>query len=67
MMELYLNKPGDLVLREANALPEVKKGEVKLKVTYGGICGSDLKVYKGLISLSFIKDSMMHSAATLLK
>lgn len=49
-MELYLNKPDDLVLREANALPEVKKGEVKLKVTYGGICGSDLKVYKGLIS-----------------
>ncbi|SPF53995.1 Alcohol dehydrogenase GroES domain protein [Candidatus Desulfosporosinus infrequens] len=50
MFELYLNQPGDLVLREANALPAAKKDEVKLKIIYGGICGSDLKVYKGLIS-----------------
>ena len=50
MLELYLNKVSDLVLREAKALPPVKKDEVKLKIVYGGICGSDLKVYKGLIS-----------------
>ena len=48
--ELYLNKPNDLVLREAKALPPVKNNEVKLKIIFGGICGSDLKVYKGLIS-----------------
>jgi L-iditol 2-dehydrogenase len=50
MLELYLNNPSDLVLREAKALPPVAEDEVKLKIVYGGICGSDLKVYKGLIS-----------------
>jgi len=50
MLELYLNQPGELVLREAKALPAIKKNEVKIKVVYGGICGSDLKVYKGLIT-----------------
>lgn len=50
IFELYLNEPYDLVLREVAALPPVKNNEVKVKVIYGGICGSDLKVYKGGIS-----------------
>ena len=45
-----MNKPNELVLREAKALSLTKKDEVKLKIVYGGICGSDIKVYKGLIS-----------------
>ncbi|HWR44528.1 zinc-dependent alcohol dehydrogenase [Sporomusa sp.] len=30
-------------------VPEVKENEVKIRVRYGGICGSDLRVYKGQI------------------
>jgi L-iditol 2-dehydrogenase len=48
MFELYLDKPTDLKMREAT-LPSLKDNEVRIKVRYGGICGSDLKVYKGLL------------------
>ena len=50
MQELYLAGPGDLQLREALALRELQAGEVRVKVIYGGICGSDLRVYKGTLS-----------------
>ncbi|RSL32161.1 sorbitol dehydrogenase [Salibacterium salarium] len=30
--------------------PELKAGNARMKVEYGGICGSDLSVYKGVIS-----------------
>ncbi|WP_027414675.1 zinc-dependent alcohol dehydrogenase [Aneurinibacillus terranovensis] len=47
MLELYLNKPGDLQLREGDSAPSLSNEEVKIKVIYGGICGSDLGVFKG--------------------
>lgn len=49
-VELYLAGPNALTLREAAPLLAPKDNEVKLKLIYGGICGSDLRVYKGLIS-----------------
>ena len=48
--ELYLESPHELKLREVEPLAAPKDHEVKIKVIYGGICGSDLKVYKGKIS-----------------
>jgi L-iditol 2-dehydrogenase len=49
MNELYLDKPGDLKMRESGPAPAPKGSEVKVKVIYGGICGSDLRVLRGTI------------------
>jgi L-iditol 2-dehydrogenase len=49
MYECYLEKPGDLKMRECIPAPAPKDNEVKVKVIYGGICGSDLRVFKGTI------------------
>lgn len=49
MQELYLEKPGDLTMREGGPAPAPKGNEVKVKVIYGGICGSDLRVFRGTI------------------
>jgi len=49
MHELYLEKPGDLRMRESGPIPLLKDNEVKLKVIYGGICGSDLRVFRGTV------------------
>ncbi|MCX5821753.1 MAG: alcohol dehydrogenase catalytic domain-containing protein [Deltaproteobacteria bacterium] len=49
MQELYLEKPGDLKMRESDPVPAPKDNEVKIKVIYGGICGSDLRVLRGTI------------------
>ncbi|MCX7780805.1 MAG: alcohol dehydrogenase catalytic domain-containing protein [Negativicutes bacterium] len=37
-------------MREMGPLPTLQEHEVKIRIAYGGICGSDLRVYKGLIS-----------------
>lgn len=50
MFELYLEKPGQLTLREVPSLPAPQNNEVKIKILYGGICGSDLRVYKGQLA-----------------
>ncbi len=50
MYELYLEKPNDLKMRESAPTPAPKDNEVKVRVIYGGICGSDLRVLKGSIS-----------------
>jgi L-iditol 2-dehydrogenase len=50
MFELYLEKPGDLKIKESESPPSPKDTEVKVKVIYGGICGSDLRVFRGTIS-----------------
>lgn len=50
MYELYLKKSDDLTLREVSALSAPQGNEVKVKAIYGGICGSDLRVYKGKMS-----------------
>lgn len=47
MEELYLKGPRALEMREAKPLPILKENEVKIRLIYGGICGSDLSVYKG--------------------
>lgn len=47
--ELYLEKPAQLKMRQAAKLPAPKSHEVKMRIIYGGICGSDLRVYKGSI------------------
>lgn len=46
MKAIYINAPGEVEIRDVN-LPERKKGEVLLKLLYGGICGSDLGSYRG--------------------
>jgi len=47
MWELYLNKPHDMELRKVERQPPLKDDEVKIRLIYGGICGSDLRVFKG--------------------
>jgi L-iditol 2-dehydrogenase len=49
MLGLYINKPGDLVLKELSSSSSLKEDEVRIKLIYGGICGSDIGVYKGKI------------------
>lgn len=50
MFELFLERPYDLKMKEMVSVPAPKDHEVKLRVLYGGICGSDLRVYKGNLS-----------------
>jgi L-iditol 2-dehydrogenase len=47
MIGLYMKNPGELELRELPSVSSVKDHEVKIKLIYGGICGSDVGVYKG--------------------
>lgn len=47
MDELYLEKPGQLKLRESARIDQLGDSEVLIKTIYGGICGSDIKVYGG--------------------
>lgn len=46
MKAIYIKAPGRVEIKEA-VMPVRKKGEVLLKVLYGGICGSDLGSYRG--------------------
>ncbi|WP_041075098.1 zinc-dependent alcohol dehydrogenase [Bacillus sp. OxB-1] len=50
MLELFIEKPLHLELRENSETRSLKDDEVRIKVKYGGICGSDLSVYKGKFS-----------------
>jgi len=49
MKALYLKEPGDLKMRESEPAPSPKDNEVKVQVIYGGICGSDLRVFRGTV------------------
>jgi L-iditol 2-dehydrogenase len=49
MFELYLEKPGHLSLKEIASVRSPKDHEARVKVIYGGICGSDLRVLRGTI------------------
>jgi len=49
MYELYLERPGDLKMRESASGPAPKGNEVRIRLIYGGICGSDLRVFRGSI------------------
>ena len=46
MKAIYINKPGEVEIREID-MPVRKPGEALLQVLYGGICGSDLGSYRG--------------------
>ena len=50
MFELIINKPGEMELREVPKSVLLEENEVKIKLIYGGICGSDLSVYKGRLA-----------------
>lgn len=46
MRAMYISAPGQVEFREIEK-PVREKGQVLLKLLYGGICGSDLGSYKG--------------------
>ncbi len=50
MLELHLKNPNELELRQVDELPFPQGDEVKIKLIYAGICGSDLGVYKGKLA-----------------
>jgi 2-desacetyl-2-hydroxyethyl bacteriochlorophyllide A dehydrogenase len=45
---MVLRAPSELVLDDV-ALPEVPAGHVLVRITHSGLCGTDLKIYKGAI------------------
>ncbi|MFD0828588.1 zinc-dependent alcohol dehydrogenase [Neobacillus sp. M.A.Huq-85] len=47
MLGLYLKNPGELELKDFFPITNLQDDEVKIKLIYGGICGSDVGVYKG--------------------
>jgi L-iditol 2-dehydrogenase len=49
LLELYLTNPHEMELRNASPLPSPEGDQVKIKLIYGGICGSDLKVLQGKV------------------
>lgn len=49
MVELILNKPRNLTLRSMEIQPPLNYDDVKVRLIYGGICGSDLGVFQGKI------------------
>jgi L-iditol 2-dehydrogenase len=50
MFELYLKNPKELELRESQPEENLLDSEVRIKLIYGGICGSDLKVFQGSLA-----------------
>jgi len=48
MKAMVLRAPSDLALSDV-ALPEVPAGHVLVRITHSGLCGTDLKIYKGAI------------------
>jgi L-iditol 2-dehydrogenase len=49
MLELYLEKPEQLSMRTVPPVQSLRKNETRVRVIYGGICGSDLRVLRGTI------------------
>lgn len=49
MHELYLEKPEHLSMRDAAPVHILKENEARVRLIYGGICGSDLRVFRGTI------------------
>jgi len=46
MKSVVIQQPGQLVITE-KPLPQPAAGEVRVKVAYAGICGSDVHIYHG--------------------
>ncbi len=49
MHELYLERPGHLTLRESAPVAFLEDNQVRVKISYGGICGSDIRVLQGTL------------------
>jgi L-iditol 2-dehydrogenase len=49
---MVLQAPSDLALDDV-ALPEVPAGHVLVRITHSGLCGTDLKIYKGAIPAEY--------------
>ncbi|MBT8345840.1 MAG: alcohol dehydrogenase catalytic domain-containing protein [Desulfofustis sp.] len=49
MRELYLERPRHLKMRESTPVDHLKDSEVRIKISYGGICGSDIRVLQGTL------------------
>jgi L-iditol 2-dehydrogenase len=49
MHELYLEKPEHISMRAAAPVQFLKENETRVRLIYGGICGSDLRVFRGTI------------------
>jgi L-iditol 2-dehydrogenase len=49
MHELYLEEPGHLTMRESAPAAPLQDSEVRVKIIYGGICGSDIRVLQGTL------------------
>src|SRR5690606_31047889 len=47
---LVINEPGELTLQEVPSKKQLQDNEVKIKTIYGGICGSDLSVFRGRLA-----------------
>lgn len=52
MKAMVLRAPSDLALADV-ALPEVPAGHVLVRITNSGLCGTDLKIYKGAIPAQY--------------
>ncbi len=52
MKAMVLRAPSDLALSDV-ALPEVPAGHVLVRITHSGLCGTDLKIYKGAIPAQY--------------
>ncbi len=49
---MVLRAPGDLA-RDDVALPKFPVGHVLVRITHSGLCGTDLKIYKGAIPVQY--------------
>jgi L-iditol 2-dehydrogenase len=49
---MVLRAPSDLALSDV-ALPQVPAGHVLVRITHSGLCGTDLKIYKGAIPAEY--------------
>jgi L-iditol 2-dehydrogenase len=52
MKAMVLRAPSELALDEV-ALPAVPPGHVLVRITHSGLCGTDLKIYKGAIPAQY--------------
>ena len=50
MRSLYIVNPGEIKLQDDSIALTPEQDEVKIKLIYGGICGSDVSVFKGEIA-----------------
>ncbi len=52
MKAMVLRAPSDLALDDV-ATPQVPAGHVLVRITHSGLCGTDLKIYKGAIPAQY--------------